>query len=125
LDDLSEKIHAIEKAQARGVGRRHLAELLLDVDPHRHRVEAHVVARQAGQEQLAAVLRLEARTKDVRNLESALIIYAGLFVSPKHTRPLASRHFSPQISTEILWDGSVPVNRKIQSLSKLRQIFAF
>ncbi len=34
-------------------------------------------------------------------------------------------HFSPQISTEILWDDSVPVNRKLQSLSKLRQIFAF
>src|SRR5205809_3749429 len=104
---------------------RHPAELFFDLDPHRHRIEAHVFARQAGQEQLAAVLALEARTKDVRNLESALIIYTGLLVASKHTRPLVSTHFSPQISTEILSEGLVRVNRKIRPLSKLRQIFAF
>src|ERR1700704_177689 len=105
--------------------RRHLAELLFDVDPDGHRVQAHVFARQAGQEQLAAVLGLEVQTEDVRNLESALIIYAGLLVTSKHAQPSKSSHFSPQISTEILSDGSVRVNRKIKLLSQLRQIFAF
>ena len=99
--------------------------LLFDLDPDRHRVQAHVFARQAGKEQLAAVLALEERTKNVRNLESALIIYAGLLVASKHTKPLNGNHFSPQISTEILSDGSVRVNRKIKLLSQLRQIFAF
>jgi hypothetical protein len=82
-------------------------------------------ARQAGEKQLAAVFALEERTKDVRNLESALIINTGLLVASKHTSPSESTHFSPQISTEILSDGSEGVNRKIQPLSKLRQIFAF
>ncbi len=107
------------------MGRRHLAELVFDTEPHGHWVQAYVFARQAGEEQLAAVLALEERTKDVRNLESALIIYAGLLVASKHTKPLGLTHFSPQISTEILWDGRGHVNRKIQLLSKLRQIFAF
>ena len=107
------------------MSRGHLAELFFDVEPDRHRVQAHVFTAQTGQEQLAAVLVLEERTKDVRNLESALIIYACLFVASKHAEPSHSTHFSPQISTEILSDGRVSVNRKIQLLSKLRQIFAF
>jgi hypothetical protein len=125
LDRLSEEIHAIEKSEAGGVGGGHLSELFFDVEPDRHRIEAHVFAREAGEEQLAAVLALEERTKNVRNLESALIIYACLFVPSKHTEPSDTTHFSPQISTEILRDGCIPVNRKIQPLSKLRQIFAF
>src|SRR5712672_872229 len=104
---------------------RHLAELFFNVDPDRHRVQTHVFARQAGEEQLAAVLGLEVRTKGVRNLESSLIIYSGLLVTSKHAQPSISSHFSPQISTEILRDGSVRVNRKIKLLSQLRQIFAF
>ena len=122
---LSEKVDAMEKARAGGGGGRHRAGLFFDLGPHWHRIQAHVFARQAGQEQLTAEFALERRTKDVRNLESALIIYAGLLVASKHTRPLKMNHFFPQISTEILWDDSVPVNRKLQSLSKLRQIFAF
>ena len=126
LADLAEEVHAIEKSEARRVGRRHLAELFFDLEPDRHRIEAHVFAREAGEEQLAAVFALEERTKDVRNLESALIIYAGLFVPSKHTEP---SNIDPLFSTNFHGDTkgrpACHVNRKIQPLSKLRQIFAF
>jgi hypothetical protein len=95
------------------MGGRHLAKLFFDVDPHGHGVHAHVFTRQAGKKQLAAVLALEARTKDVRNLESALIIYAGLLVASKHASPTDSTHFSPQIPTQILGEARIVVNRKI------------
>src|SRR3954451_20605702 len=103
----------------------HLAELFLDIEPDRHRIEAHVFTGEAGEEQLAAEFAFEERTKDVRNLESALIIYACLLVASKHTETSESTHFSPQISTEILRDRPMGLNRKIQPLSKLRQLFAF
>src|SRR5262245_41871403 len=104
--------------------RRHLAELFLDLEPDRHRIDARVLAGEAGQKELAAVLRLDGRTKNVRNLESALIIDTGLLVPSKHSKPPQLRHFSPQFSTEMVEEARVYVNRKIRSFSKLRLIFA-
>src|SRR4051794_20157407 len=83
-----------------------LAELFLDVDPYRHRIETHVLACQAREEQLASVLAFEERPEHVGNLESTFVIYAGLFVTSKHAKPSPFAHFSPQIPTGIVGRGS-------------------
>jgi hypothetical protein len=59
LGDLAEVVHAIEKTQLCRMCGGHRAELLLDVEPHGHRVDADELAREAGNEQFAAVLAFE------------------------------------------------------------------
>ena len=59
-------------------------ELALDLEPHRHRVEAHVLAGDAGDEQLRAPLRLDERAEPVRDLEPPLVVDARRMVAPKH-----------------------------------------
>ena len=61
-----------------------LAELLLDLQPHRHRIDADVFAGQAGEEQLTAVLAFEQGAEGVRNLEPPLVIDASRRIAPKH-----------------------------------------
>src|SRR4051812_11911868 len=104
---------------------RHRRELFLELAPDRHRIDAHVFAGKARQEELTAVLRLEDRTKAVRHLEPALVIDAGRRVASKHETPRPILHYSPQKSTGMVGEAPVEVNRKILVLSKLRQIFAF
>ena len=72
-----------------------------------YRVDADVFAGQAGEKQLAPVLALEERAEDVRNLESALVIYAGLLVASKHTEsltcgPLFATIFHSDIKVDLL-----------------------
>jgi hypothetical protein len=74
--------------------------------------------------ELAAVFGLEERAKSVRHLEPALVINSGWGVASKQETPRQLLHFWPQISTEIVGDAQMDVNRKIWPVSKLRQIFA-
>jgi hypothetical protein len=52
--------------------RGHLAELFFDLEPHGIGIDADVVAGQAGQEQLAAVLALESERKTFGTLSLPL-----------------------------------------------------
>src|SRR5262245_2061886 len=79
--------------------RRHRAELLFDLGPHRHRIDADVVAVEARKEDLAAVLALHERPEHAGHLESSLVIDPGGLMTPKHEVSPKSAHFSPQNST--------------------------
>src|SRR5262245_40734819 len=95
--------------------RRHLAELFFELDPDRHWIHANVLAGDARQEDLAPVLRLEVRTEDVRQLESALVIDFGDLVPSKHETPRPLLHFFPQKSTDIVGVATMGCQRKIQT----------
>ena len=91
------------------MGGCHRAKLLLDLEPHRHRIDAYEFAGDARQKQLASVFAFEQGTKGVRHLEASLVIDARRRVAPKHATLL---HFCPKISTEIVWKALEVVNRK-------------
>src|SRR5262249_22992015 len=112
LGGLPEVIDAIEVAELRRVARRHACEFFLELEPHGQRKNANIFTGQAGEEELAAVLRLEERTEDVGHLESSFVIDAGRRVTPKHPTPRLSPHFFPQNSTQILEEGRFVVNAK-------------
>mgnify|MGYP003694018345 CR=1 FL=1 len=63
---------------------RDVREPALDLEPHRHRIDAHVLAGDAGDEQLGAVLRLDERAEAVRDLEPPLVVDARRMVAAKH-----------------------------------------
>ena len=109
-------IDAIEKPQRAGCVEGICAELLFDLEPHRHRIDADVLAGQARQEQFAPVLAFESATrKRVRDLEPSLVIDSRRRVAPEHAQLL---HFAPQISTAIVGDGSLACQRqKLASVS--------
>ena len=52
LGDLAVKIHAIEKALPRGIRGGDLREPFFELDPHRHRIDAYGLARQARHEHI-------------------------------------------------------------------------
>src|SRR5262249_18550071 len=74
LSGLAEVADAIEEAEPGRMCHRHLPQLFLEVEPDWHRLDPDVLAREARQEELAAVLRLEERSESVRHLESSLVI---------------------------------------------------
>jgi hypothetical protein len=84
LRRLAEVVDPIEEAEPRRVRRRHPAQLLLDVEPDRHRIDPDVLARQARQEEFTAVLALEQGPEGVGHLEPTLVIDASRRVAPKH-----------------------------------------
>src|SRR5947209_11192650 len=107
---LAEEVHAVQEALLGGIGGGHLGQAALDLEPHRHRVEAHVLARDAGDEELRAVLLLDEHTEPVGDLESPLVVDARRMVAPQH----AKTAFCALPSTEAapLRDGSgLPLSR--------------
>src|SRR5438093_8416354 len=80
--------------------RRHMAELLLELEPDWHRVDPDIFAGHARQEELPAVFRVQERTERVRHLEPALVVDAGWGVTAEHETPQPLGHFYPQISTQ-------------------------
>src|ERR1043166_3519282 len=92
------------------MGRRHRGKLFFALEPHGHRVNADVLAREAGQEDLPAVFLFDKTAKGVRNLEPPLVIDAGGGTTPEHETLL---HSDPQKSTTIVGLWSSEVNRKM------------
>src|SRR6185312_7936097 len=92
------------------MGRRHRRELFFELEPDRHRINADVLAGEAGQEDLTAVLLFDKTAKGVRNLEPPLVINAGGGTTPEHETLL---HSDPQKSTTIVGLCLCEVNRKI------------
>src|SRR5665213_125949 len=90
--------------------RRHRGEFFFELEPYRHRIDADVLARQARQKKLPAVLLLDEAAKGVRNLEPALIIDSRRSTTPEHVSLL---HSDPQNSTRILELWLLTVNRKM------------
>src|SRR5262249_29570390 len=102
LADLTEVVHALEEPQPRWMRGRHTAQLLFDLEPHRHRVNPHALSGQAGDEELTAIGALERHTKVARNLESSLVIDSGRRIASKHTK---FRHRTPLFSRKIHADS--------------------
>src|SRR5205823_14482641 len=88
LARLAEIVRAIEKAQAGRMRGRHRAELLFELQPHGHRVDAEVLTGQTREEQFPAVLAFEGSTEGVGHLEPSLVIDACRRITPKHARLL-------------------------------------
>src|SRR6187402_758030 len=100
------------------MGRRHRTELLLDLEPDGHRVDAYEFAGQAREEELAAELRFEQGPERGRDLEATLVVDPGRRIAPKHETLL---HLNPQFSTEIVGEGSAGCQGgKGNPFSKLR-----
>ena len=92
---LAEVVHAIEKPQLRRMRRRHVCQLLFDFHPHRHRIDAYGLTRQARDEQFGAVILLNRSAKSVRNLEPSLIIYFRRRIAPEHADSSTTLHKNP------------------------------
>src|SRR6185295_6690347 len=86
---LAEEVHPVEEALLRRIGGRNFGQTALDLEPHRHRIDAHVFAGDAGDEELGSVLLLDEHTKPVGDLESPLLVDARRMVSSQHAQKLA------------------------------------
>ena len=81
--DLAEVVDAIEELQPRRVALTGIsASFCFDLQPDGHRINAHAFPRQARDEDVAAVLVLNERTKAVRDLEPAFVVDFGWGVAP-------------------------------------------
>ena len=95
--DLPVVVHAIEEAQPRRMGRwASRSSFCSSSEPHGHRVDADVLARQTRHEQFPAVLAFEQEPEGRRHLEPPLVIDSRRRVAPEHATLL---HFCPEIST--------------------------
>src|SRR6185503_8018292 len=75
LGDLSVEIDAVEELDARRMGAWHLRQPVFHCDPHRHRVDADGVSRQARDvHTLGAVLVLDKRLEGSRDLQPPFVV---------------------------------------------------
>src|SRR4029079_5904340 len=106
---LSEVIDAIEKSQPRRMRGRHAADLFFGLEPHRHRVDPNIFPSQAREEEFSSVLTLEQGLKGIWDLQPPFVVNSSWRIASKHAQLL---HFWPLISTRIVEEAQVDVNRK-------------
>src|SRR5438067_12107734 len=107
---LAEVVHAVEILGACRMRRWRAAELFLEREPDRHRINPDRLPRKARHEQLSPVRLLDQGTESVRDFEPPLLINFGGAIAPKHVYLL---HFAPQKSTAIVGLGLHSVNGKM------------
>src|SRR6185295_20096215 len=92
LAGLAVVIDAVEKLEPRGMVGGDLRELLLDLEPHLHRIDADTLPRQAGDKDVRPLLVVNDPAKHRRHLQPALVVDPGWRASSE----TFFLHFGPQ-----------------------------
>ncbi len=108
---LAEVIDPVEELRSGRMSGGDLGHFFLNCHPHRHRVNADGLPRQARHEHIRPVLVFNEGTEGVRDLEPPFVINFGGVIAPEHVFLL---HFAPLISTAMVEKAGWVVNRKIR-----------